>query len=69
MTTSINARLRVAKEIKESGKADTYIIANLVGRRERIGKSVKHTTKRAAAARFSPPNINNLSHLLTKHSC
>lgn len=32
---------------------------------ERMGKRVKQTTNRAKAARFKPPNMSSLSHLLT----
>lgn len=44
---------------------DTYSMANLRGRRLRIGRRVKQTTKRAMAARLRPPKIRIRSHRLT----
>jgi len=43
----------------------TYRIANLRGLSERTGNSAKQITKQAKAAKLQPPNMSNLSHLLT----
>ena len=47
------------------GTDDTYKMANFLGRKLRTGSRVKHTTKRAMAARFSPPKTRMRSHRLT----
>jgi len=40
----------------------THKIANLRGRKLKIGSSVKQTMKRATAAKLRPPKSNNRSH-------
>jgi hypothetical protein len=46
----------------------TYRIANFLGRRVRTGIRVKHTTKRAIAARFRAPKTSKRSQRLTEMS-
>ena len=43
----------------------TYRIANFLGRRVKTGIRVKHTTKRAIAARFRAPKTSKRSQRLT----
>jgi hypothetical protein len=43
----------------------TYRIANFLGRRLKTGIRVKHTTKRAIAARFRAPKTSKRSQRLT----
>merc|ERR1712230_42127 len=54
-----------AQELRKSADAIDHRMANLRGRRLRIGNSVKHMTKQATAAKLRPPKMRMRSHRLS----